>query len=175
MATSVDPTYIVLLRKVGPREVKSLGQGHTAGSGCARVRKPRGANFPAAQPHPTLVPLGDQGRDEEAPAHPGLPSPHMLDIEDPRATNRASFQAGAGAELAASPASAWAEKPFCCGSHRSCSPPAHGKEWPASCPSTAAQIAWTPPCRSERRRAPALPRPPVLLWGAEAARLCFQT
>jgi len=47
---------------------------------------------------------------------------------------------GAGAKLAASSPSDLAEKPFCCGSHRGHSL-AHGKEWPASCPSTASQTA----------------------------------
>lgn len=82
--------------------------------------------------------LENRDNDEEAPVHPGLPSPHILGLEDPRATNRAPFQAGAGAKLAASSPSDLAEKPFCCGSHRGHSL-AHGKEWPASCPSTASQ------------------------------------
>lgn len=136
--------------------------------------EPRGTDFTAAQCHPTLVLLENRDRDEEAPAHPGLPSPHILGIEDPRATNRASFQAGAGAELAASSPSDLAEKPFCCGSHRSHSP-AHRKEWLASCPSIAIQTEWTPPCGLERGRAPVPPRPPVLPLGPKAARLCLST
>lgn len=101
--------------------------------------------------------------------------PPRSSIEDPRATNRASFQAGAGAKLAASSPSDLAEKPFCCGSHRSHSPPAHGEEWLASCSSTAAQTLWTPPCRSERSSLPHPPHLPVLPLGPQAARLCLPT
>lgn len=102
------------------------------GNGCAGIRtyrdRLRSSPMP---PHPET--------DAQPLSHPGLPSPHILGMGDPGATNRASFQAGAGAKPAASSPSDLAEKPFCCGSHRGHSPPAPAKAWPASCPSTAAQ------------------------------------
>lgn len=113
-------------------------------------------------PHPGAAGESRQGR--EAPAHPGLPTPHILGIEDPRDPNRASFQGWGRAEPAASSPSNLAEKPFCCGSHRGHSPPTHGKEWLASCPSPAAQTAGdSVQVRGVRRAAP--PHPQSCLWG----------
>lgn len=125
----------------------------------------------SAPPHPGAA--GD--RNEEASAHPGLPSPHILGIEDPRATNRTSFQAGAGAKLAASSPSDLAEKPFCCGSHRGHSPAAHGEEWLASCSSTPPRLYGL--LRVGPRGA-GLPHPlclPVLPLGLEAPGFCLLT
>jgi hypothetical protein len=55
-----------------------------------------------------------------------------------------------------------AKKPFCCGAHkRLFSSPR--KEWPASCPSTAAQAQRDSPCISKRSRVSCPVCPPVLL------------
>ena len=56
--------------------------------------------------------LENRDKDEEASAHPGLPSPYILGIEDPRATNRAPFQAGAGANWPLPPPPTWQKSLF---------------------------------------------------------------
>lgn len=137
------------------------------GNGCAGIRtyRDRRRSSPVP-PHPET--------DAQPLSHPGLPAPHILGREDPRATNRASFQARAGAKPAATSPSDLAKRPLCCGSHRGHSPPALEKEWPASCPSAAARAGWTPPCRPREQDAcPAAPSSPAS--GAQVARLCFPT
>ena len=82
----------------------------------AKVTQPGSGQFEPKQTdlhsNPPPHAAGESSRDERAPAHPGLPSSHVLDIRDPRATNRASFQAGTGPSWLLPPPPTWQKSLF---------------------------------------------------------------
>lgn len=113
--------------------------------------EPRPTNLQSSSAPPPCA-AGDPYRAEEALAHPGRPYPHVLDFEDPRATNRAFFQAGAGQGWPLPPPPTWQKRLFVVAHIEPILLQLTGRNGRLPVHPPLPRLQWTS-CRSERSRA----------------------